>query len=92
MLARDEEDVAGEQEEGGAPGELPDVDDRGVVAGFDSSPWVRRAAVSSGEEGTGRTGGAGAWENERFGLGYGVPFLATLLLPASVCFSTDEFC
>lgn len=69
MLARDEQEVAGEQEEGGAPGESLDEDDRGGVSDFDSSAWALRPAVVAGKEGSGRTGGAGTWENERFGLG-----------------------
>lgn len=72
MLALDEEEVAGEQAEGGAPGEPPEPYDRGVVANFDSSPRALRAVVGAGKEGGGgggRIGGAGTWENERFGLG-----------------------
>lgn len=71
MLARDEEEVAGEQEEGGAPGEPLEAHDRGVVADFDSSPrWTLRVVAVAGKDGGGGNGGAGAWEeNERVGLG-----------------------
>lgn len=69
MLARDEDEVAGEQEEGGPPGEPLEAQDRGVVADIDSSPSARGATVVPGKEGGGRTGGAGIGEEERFGLG-----------------------
>lgn len=69
MLARDEEEVAGEQEEGGAPREPPEAYDRGVDAGFGSSPRALRAMVGAGKDGGGRTDGTDTCGNETFGLG-----------------------